>query len=100
MFFRVVVHSKVNTNDYSTLSHKGVTRLRNGKEVEFVDVEQWIRDYEHFNQLLKIKSFAMFRIWKAFFTWRKNVRTRYVMIKVLHSCSLKAQKNVHNFSLE
>lgn len=72
----MVVHSKVDKNDYSTLSLRGITRLRNGKEAEFTELNQWIQDYNHFNQLLKIKTFAMFRMWKAFATWRKNVRTR------------------------
>ena len=73
---RVVVHSKVNKMDYSTLSLRGITRLMNGKEAEFTELDQWEQDYRHFNQLLSIKTFAMFRCWKAFATWRKNVRRR------------------------
>lgn len=80
-WFRVVVHSKVNPDDYSTISMTGVTRLFNGKEAEFTEVEQWIADYKHFRRLIKIKTFAKFRIWKAFSVWRKNVRWRYVLIK-------------------
>ena len=75
-FFRVVVHSKVNPNDYTTLSLNGVARLVNGSEAEFLQVDQWLMDYENFNRLLKIKSFSLFRKWKMFATWRKNVRKR------------------------
>ena len=74
--FRVVVHSKVNHSDYCTLSLRGMTRLREGKEAEFVELEQWITDYKHFHQLLDIKTFSKFRMWKAFSTWRNTVRSR------------------------
>lgn len=73
-----MIHSKVNKNDYNTLSLKGITRLRNGKEAEFTELDQWIKDYNHFNQLLKIKTFIVFRMWKSFATWRKNVRYRSI----------------------
>ena len=74
---RVVVHSKVNRSDYSTLSLHGVTRMIAGREPQFTDLDQWVRDLEHFNKLVKIGTFAKFRMWKAFATWRKNVRSRY-----------------------
>ena len=70
------MHSLVNKSDYSTLSLNGVTRFRHGKEAEFTELTHWIRDYKNFNKLLKIKSFSLFRVWKAFATWRKNVRKR------------------------
>ena len=72
------MHSKVDPADYSTLSLQGVTRLRRGNEVEFTELSQWIADYKHFSQLIQIKSFAKFRVWKAFSVWRKNVRWRSV----------------------
>lgn len=72
----MVIHSKVNPSDYSTVSLRGVTRMLGGREAEFTELEQWITDYKHFKQLSKIKSFAKFRMWKAFSTWRKNVRWR------------------------
>lgn len=73
---RVVIHSKVNPQDYSTVSLRGVTRLLMGREAEFTELEQWVLDYKHFNQLSKIKTFSKFRLWKAFSTWKKNVRWR------------------------
>lgn len=74
----MVVYSKVNKSDYSTLSLKGVTRMIAGREPQFTDLDQWICDLTHFNQLVKIGTFARFRMWKAFATWRKNVRSRYI----------------------
>ena len=72
------MHSKVNPNDYSTISMTGVTRLLNGKEADFTELEQWITDYKHFRRLIEIKTFAKFRVWKAFSVWRRNVRWRCV----------------------
>ena len=83
---RVVVHSRVNPIDYSTVSLRGVTRLLNGKEAEFTELEQWIKDYKHFQQLIKIKTFSKFRMWKAFCVWKKNVRWRYAGNCILLRC--------------
>ena len=78
---RVTVHSKVNKSDYSTLSLHGVTRMIAGREPEFTNLEQWVCDLSHFNQLVKISTFAKFRTWKAFSTWRENVRSRYIHVQ-------------------
>lgn len=75
---RVVVHSKVNPDDYCTLSLQGVTRLQHHREAEFTELDQWVRDYGHFNRLIRIKTFAKFRLWKAFYLMRKNARWKYV----------------------
>ena len=58
------------------LSLRGVTRLMQGREADFTELEQWVTDYKHYRQLTRIKTFAKFRLWKAFSTWRKNVRWR------------------------
>ena len=72
--------------DYSTLSPKGVTRLLNGKEAEFTELNQWIKDFKHFQELIKIKTFAKFRMWKAFSVWRKNVRWRLCIYYTYNYC--------------
>ena len=79
-FHRVAVYSRVNKSDYSTLSLHGVTRMIAGREPQFTDLDQWVQDLAHFNKLIKIGMFAKFRMWKAFDTWRKNVRSRYILI--------------------
>ena len=76
---RVVVHSKVNTEDYCTLSLEGVTHLQHHREAEFTELDQWVADYMHFNKLIRIKTFAKFRLWKAFYLLRKNARWKYVL---------------------
>ena len=41
---------------------------------EFLDLERWLEEFKNHRKLMKMKSFAKFRIWKAFYTWRTNVR--------------------------
>lgn len=75
---KIVPHSKINPSDYCTVSLHGVTRLVGGDKAEFVELEQWIADYQHFKKLTKIKTFSKFHLWKAFTVWRKNVRSRKI----------------------
>ena len=71
---RVVPYSKLNLSDYYTVSVDGVTRYLDGHEAEFVRLDQWIKDYKHFHDLKKLKTFANFGLWKIFYSWRKNVK--------------------------
>ena len=82
---RIVPHSKINPNDYCTVSLNGVTRMVEGDKAEFVELEQWIADYKHFKKLTKIKTFSKFHLWKAFTVWRKNVRSRYIINMLYYS---------------
>jgi hypothetical protein len=41
---------------------------------EFTDLKQWHREYYIFNEILRIRMFKIYRIWKAFRVWRKCVR--------------------------
>ncbi|EDV29711.1 uncharacterized protein TRIADDRAFT_18356 [Trichoplax adhaerens] len=75
---KVVTHSGINANDYHTISHKGVTHIREREETEFTELDCWEKDYIHYKQLIKIKTFSSFRLWKAFAVWRMNVRKRKI----------------------
>ncbi|BFZ25685.1 hypothetical protein BsWGS_28724 [Bradybaena similaris] len=72
---KVVGHEHIYKPDYLTISQKGVTRMRTDDETEFIVLDRWEREVFYFEKLIKIKTFAMFRVWKAFSVWRKNVRT-------------------------
>ena len=80
--------------DHSTLSLQGVTRLLNKKEAEFTELNQWIQNYKHFQELIKIKTFAKFRMWKAFSVWRRNVRWRYTCKLIVYCITGKFGKLV------
>jgi len=67
-----------------------------GKHTEFTDLDQWIEDYKHYQRIIKIKTFAKFRMWKAFSVWRKNVRWRSV--ELFWACVLDLILPIfHNF---
>ncbi|KAK2585046.1 hypothetical protein KPH14_008566 [Odynerus spinipes] len=57
---------------YMTISKDGVTHY-SCDEVSFTPIELWEREYMFYMKLMKIKTFAMFRLWKAFFMWKKLI---------------------------
>lgn len=75
---KVVNHENISKSDYCTISQEGVTRMRNDDETEFVTLDRWEQEYNYFKKIIKIKTFALFRKWKAFNVWRKNVRTKKI----------------------
>jgi len=46
------------------------------EEAEFTSLSRWEKEYLDYKRLVKIPTFANFRMWKAFVVWRKNVRTK------------------------
>ena len=70
---RIVPHSEIDPRDHYTISVHGVTH-NTPEEVEFTKLSRWEKEYKDYQRLVKIRSFANFRKWKAFFVWRKNVR--------------------------
>ncbi|KAL3884515.1 hypothetical protein ACJMK2_024650, partial [Sinanodonta woodiana] len=75
---QVVNHENVSKSDYCTISKKGVARMRSDDETEFVTLDRWEQEYKYFQQLIKIRAFALFRKWKAFSVWQMNVRTKRI----------------------
>ncbi|XP_041356323.1 dynein heavy chain 6, axonemal-like isoform X2 [Gigantopelta aegis] len=75
---KVVSHQHINKSDHCTISKKGVTRMRNDDETEFITLDRWEQEVEYFQKLIKIPAFALFRKWKAFSVWRKNVMTKKI----------------------
>jgi len=72
---RIVRHDKLDKSDHYTISKLGVTHITHS-EAEFTPLKQWEKDLRHYSQLIKIKTFANFRMWKAFYVWKKNVKGR------------------------
>lgn len=71
---RVVPYHKLKLSDYYTVSLDGVTRFFDGQEAEFVELDSWVKEYQNFKWLRKMKTFSKFFIWKAFSSWRRNVK--------------------------
>ncbi|XP_077994098.1 dynein axonemal heavy chain 6-like [Glandiceps talaboti] len=85
---QIVSHKNINPLDYSTISLKGVTHF-SGDETDFTELDRWEQEYKYYTKLVQIPSFHLFRKWKAFTVWRKNVRS-----KKIASCKKQLQENL------
>ncbi|CAB0031813.1 unnamed protein product [Trichogramma brassicae] len=57
---------------YLTMGRDGVTQY-SPAEVVYTPIDQWQREYNDYLLLIKIRTFRLFRKWKAFNVWRKIV---------------------------
>lgn len=57
------------------MSRHGVT-FWSLSENYFTELHQWQREFQMYINIVKIKSFAMFRVWKGFKVWEKAVKWR------------------------
>ncbi|XP_066474528.1 dynein axonemal heavy chain 6 [Tiliqua scincoides] len=85
---KIVSYDCINKNDYYTISPKAVIHTCNG-EVEYLELERWEQEYLYHRALSRITIFAIFRKWKSFNVWRKNVRS-----KKITACRKALQKNL------
>lgn len=85
---RVVSYENINKNDYYTISKKAVTHIYN-EDIEYIEIDRWEQEYLYHKELTKIPIFALFRKWKAFNVWKKNVRS-----KKISGCRKSLQKNL------
>ncbi|KAL2733916.1 dynein axonemal heavy chain 6 [Vespula squamosa] len=67
-----VVEYKETGKAYLTISKDGVTQY-SIEEVTFTPLKTWEREYMFYMKLIKIKTFVIFRMWKAFYVWRKQI---------------------------
>ncbi|XP_072261492.1 dynein axonemal heavy chain 6 [Pyxicephalus adspersus] len=74
---RIVNHDNIYKHDYYTISDRGITHICNG-EVNFLELDRWKQEYLYHRALKQIPTFALFRKWKAFTVWRKNVRAKKI----------------------
>ena len=70
---QIVPHSDISEEYFFTISSSGVTLYDNGT-AEFTALDQWQREYYLFNEILQIRTFKIYRIWKAFMVWMKFVK--------------------------
>nr|XP_060479238.1 dynein axonemal heavy chain 6 [Panthera onca] len=85
---KVVSYENINKNDYYTISKKAVTHIYN-EDIEYIEIDRWEQEYLYHRELTKIPIFALFRKWKAFNVWKKNVRS-----KKISGCRQSLQKNL------
>lgn len=65
-------YEKVDKKNFLTMSCDGVLQHVGG-DTSFTPLDKWESEYKMFCRLMKIKSFFHFRLWKAFFVWKKHV---------------------------
>ncbi|XP_012629713.3 dynein axonemal heavy chain 6 [Microcebus murinus] len=85
---KVVNYENINKNDYYTISKKAVTHICDD-DIEYIEIDRWEQEYLYHRELTKIPIFSLFRKWKAFSVWKKNVRS-----KKITSCRKSLQKNL------
>uniref|UniRef100_A0A8D0VJ50 AAA+ ATPase domain-containing protein n=1 Tax=Sus scrofa TaxID=9823 RepID=A0A8D0VJ50_PIG len=85
---KVVNYENINKNDYYTISKKAITHIYND-DIEFIEIDRWEQEYLYHRELTKIPIFSLFRKWKAFNVWKKNVRS-----KKISGCRKSLQKNL------
>ncbi|XP_055452394.1 dynein axonemal heavy chain 6 [Psammomys obesus] len=85
---KIVNYENINKNDYYTISRNAVTHICNN-EIEYIEIARWEKEYLYHEKLTKIPIFSLFRKWKAFSVWRKNVRS-----KKITGCRKALQKNL------
>ncbi|XP_053711973.1 dynein axonemal heavy chain 6-like isoform X3 [Synchiropus splendidus] len=49
-------------------------------ESDFVTHERWNKEYDYHCKLSRISFFSLFKKWKPFYIWRKNVRTKKLLV--------------------
>nr|KAF6307771.1 dynein axonemal heavy chain 6 [Myotis myotis] len=86
---KVVNYDNINKKDYYTISDKAVTRVHNDEDIEYIEINRWIQEYLYHRELIKIPIFSLFRKWKAFYVWKKNVRS-----KKINGCRESLQENL------
>ncbi|XP_004691642.1 PREDICTED: dynein heavy chain 6, axonemal [Condylura cristata] len=74
---KVVSYENINKSDYYTISKKAVTHICKD-DIEFIEMERWEQEYLYHRELTKIPIFSLFRKWKAFNVWKKNVRSKKI----------------------
>lgn len=58
---------------YFTMSRHGVTYWHLSENF-FSPLTQWQQEFQQFLSIIKIRTFAVFRIWKGFKVWEKTVK--------------------------
>lgn len=77
----VVSETEIDKRLYFTLSKEGVTMFTDLNS-EFTKLSQFEREFILFHKLKKIQFFRLYRIWKSYSTWKKNVRRGKMALSV------------------
>ena len=68
--FQIIPFSRINPDDYMTISGRGVTHFCHG-DLTFITLQQWEIEQELYGRISKIGFFKRYPRWKMFSSWRK-----------------------------
>lgn len=69
---RIIPASQMKDSNFWTLSLKGLTHF-NRPVVDFIPLDQWMRENDLFSQIMTIPFFKYQRQWRHFKTWHRNI---------------------------
>nr|CAH7756356.1 unnamed protein product [Callosobruchus chinensis] len=84
----IVPYKGVDKSNFFTMSAKGVMQ-HIGSDIIFTSLDKWEEEYNMYCRLMQIKSFLLFRTWKGFYVWRKNI-----IYKKFSSAQVNLQNNL------
>ena len=70
----LVAQHEIDRTNYLTLSKAGVTHFQMSDST-FTPFSVWQHEYVVFHQIRLIRFFRIYRQWKSFFEWKRNVRS-------------------------
>ncbi|CAD8076520.1 unnamed protein product [Paramecium sonneborni] len=73
--YEIVEFEDRNVKEYMTISARGITYYQN-EEATFLTIEEWQREANLFQDLLKIDFFRKYKLWKNFFLWKRLMRKK------------------------
>jgi hypothetical protein len=83
-------------DNYYTMSSKGCTHFWEG-QADFSGLEQFERDYFLYTQLMRLRMFRQFKLWKTFKVRQGAVNTSRLNADILHL--LQPQVNALHWGL-
>ena len=70
---RIIPAKNMNESNFWTLSLKGLTHF-NRPNVDFIPLDQWLRETDLFSKILAVPFFKYQRQWRHFKMWRRNIQ--------------------------
>ena len=67
--------NEVKKSNYYTISIKGLCRFKEGRPVEFIGLNEWLKERETYDKIRNLGFFADFLKWKTVKLWRKSYKS-------------------------
>lgn len=64
-----------NKGDYYTISAKGLSRYKDGRPVEFIGLNEWLKERETYDRIKGLGFFSDFLKWKTVKMWKRSYQS-------------------------